>query len=103
MQSSCKFFQWADETNTNTSYGGDDDGGGDGGGNWGNRGGGDWGPSTSARGRGRGGGGGGATRKPRAPGAKRKCGVCGTEGTIIRKNPNRFNSLHIIQSKNRIN
>lgn len=80
MQSSCKFFQWADETNTNTSYGGDDDGGGDGGGNWGNRGGGDWGPSTSARGRGRGGGGGGATRKPRAPGAKRKCGVCGTEG-----------------------
>ncbi|XP_051170961.1 DNA topoisomerase 3-alpha isoform X2 [Leptopilina boulardi] len=85
MQSTCKFFQWADETNANASYrGDDDDGGGDGGGTWGggnrgggNWGGGDWGSSSSGRGRGRGGN---APKKPRAPGAKRKCGICGTEG-----------------------
>lgn len=87
MQSTCKFFQWADETNANASYrGDDDDGGGDGGGTWGggnrgggNWGGGDWGSSSSGRGRGRGGN---APKKPRAPGAKRKCGICGTEGTF---------------------
>ena len=82
MNSTCKFFQWADEANTSSNFrgGDDDDHGGGGGGGW-NGCGRDWSGLSAGRGRGRGGSS-GASKKPRATGTKRKCGVCGIEGEL---------------------
>lgn len=105
FNSSCTFFQWADDNDGGggggggrargggNSWGGGGGGnswgGGRGGGNsWGGRGGGDNdGGYGRGGGRGRGRGVGAAPKRPKAPAAagptKRKCGICGIEGKIF--------------------